>query len=266
MGSYLFAAAYWTLSLVYVVAALPLLLLPSGRPLTIWIRSYTRAIRLALRFCAGLKTKALAKDNLPKEGAFIVAAKHQSWGDGFMAYSEVDDLVFVTGDHLERLPLLGPILQKLEAIVIDTCGGDSRKASSLSEGMTRAKARNKRVLIYPEGHLAPIDYKMRYKAGVWHMYQEMSVPVVPVATNLGVFWPQDNFEKSPGTAVIEFLEPIEPGLAKDVFLELLESRIEARTAALVADARNAVPIEAIQLPEPPKGTPVRAPLRDNVTA
>ncbi|MEM6410869.1 MAG: 1-acyl-sn-glycerol-3-phosphate acyltransferase [Pseudomonadota bacterium] len=259
MRSYLFNAAYWVLSVCYVVAALPLLFLPSGRPLTVWIRSYTRAMRKALHWCAGVRTVAVGKENLPTNGAYIVAAKHQSWGDGFMVYSEIDDLVFVTGDHLERLPLLGGILRKLEAIVIDTCGGGERKAASLSEGMARAKANSKRVLIYPEGHLAPVDYKMRYKAGVWHMYDEMNVPVVPVATNLGVFWAQDSFKKRPGTASIEFLEPIEPGLAKDVFLERLETHIETRTAELVSTATNRPVIDAVQLPEPPKGVPVRAP-------
>lgn len=259
MRSWLFAIVYWVLSVGYVLTALPLLLLPTGRPLTIWIRSYTRAMRKALHWCAGLKTIVLGKENLPKDGAYIVAAKHQSWGDGFMVYSEVDDLVFVTGDHLERLPLLGPILRKLEAIVIDTCGGGERKATSLSEGMARAKANNKRVLIYPEGHLAPVDYKMRYKAGVWHMYKEMDAPVVPVATNLGVFWAQEAFHKSPGTAQIEFLAPIAPGLNKEAFLDVLEARIEDRTAELVAAARGTHPVHATQLPEPPKGVPVRAP-------
>ncbi|MEO0882348.1 MAG: 1-acyl-sn-glycerol-3-phosphate acyltransferase [Pseudomonadota bacterium] len=266
MRAYLFSIAYWTLSVAYILAALPLLVLPTGRPLTVWIRSYTRAMRKALHWCAGIRTNAHGKDNLPSDGAYIVAAKHQSWGDGFMVYSEVEDLVFVTGDHLERLPLLGGILRKLEAIVIDTCGGGERKAASLSEGMARAKANKKRVLIYPEGHLAPVNYKMRYKAGVWHIYNEMNVPVVPVATNLGVFWPQESFEKIPGLATIEFLDPIAPGLGKDEFLQLLEARIEQRTAELVANATGQPAVTATQLPEPPKGTPVRAPNMTEISA
>ena len=41
----------------------------------------------------------------------------------------------MTGDHLEKFPLVGGILKKLGAIVIDTCGGGERKAASLAEGM-----------------------------------------------------------------------------------------------------------------------------------
>ncbi|MEL7129468.1 MAG: lysophospholipid acyltransferase family protein, partial [Pseudomonadota bacterium] len=198
MRSLLFTIAYWVLSVSYVLISLPLLVLPGRKLITGLIRSYARAMRQALRLFAGIETVALGKENLPAEGAYIIAAKHQSWGDGFMTYSEVPNLVFVTGDHLERLPLVGGILKKLGAIVIDTCGGGERKAASLSEGMNRAKDAGQRVLIYPEGHLAPIDHKIRYKAGVWHMYQEMNVPVIPVATNLGVFWAQDAYQKTPG--------------------------------------------------------------------
>ena len=48
-----------------------------------------------------------------------------------MIYPEIKDLAFVTGDHLEKFPLVGGILRKLGAIVIDTCGGGERKAASL---------------------------------------------------------------------------------------------------------------------------------------
>lgn len=254
MRSFLFSIAYWSLSVVYALTAVITLILPGRAATTFLIRSYTRAMRHALRFIAGIRTSAYGRKHLPETGAYIVAAKHQSWGDGFMSYSEIPGLVFVTGDHLEKLPLLGGILKKLGAIVIDTCGGGHRKAASLSEGIARTKANGDRVLIYPEGHLAPVDHKMRYKAGVWHMYQEMQVPVVPVATNLGLFWAQTEHKKTKGHGVIEFLEPIQPGLAKDEFMVLLETRIESRTAELVAEARGTAPIEAILLPDPKKGT------------
>lgn len=257
MRSFLFAIAYWSLSVVYALTAVITLIIPGRAATTFVIRSYTRAMRLALRLIAGIRTSALRRENLPEDGAYIVAAKHQSWGDGFMSYSEIPGLVFVTGDHLEKLPLIGGILSKLGAIVIDTCGGGHRKAASLSEGIARTKANGDRVLIYPEGHLAPVDHKMRYKAGVWHMYDEMQVAVVPVATNLGLFWAQTDHKKTKGHAVIEFLEPIEPGMAKDEFMTLLETRIETRTAELVAQARGTVPVEAILLPDPQKGNPAK---------
>ena len=251
--SLIFTAVYYLLSVVYVLASLPFLALPGRGPVTTIIRSYTRAQRHALHWLAGVRTNVCGKDRLP-DGPYIVAAKHQSWGDGFMVYPEIDNLAFVTGDHLERFPLVGGILKKLGAIVIDTCGGGQRKAASLAKGMERAADEGRRVLIYPEGHLAPVGTKFRYKPGVWHMYKAMNAPVVPVATNLGCFWQQEEIRKTPGTASIEFLEPIAPGLDKAEFMEKLEAMIEARTSELVAEVRGGEPVPAVLMPDPDKGT------------
>lgn len=252
MRSFLFAAAYWLLSILYVLISLPFLLLPGRGPVQAIIKSYTRAMKLALRYLAGVRSETRGKDRLP-EGAFIIAAKHQSWGDGFMIYPEIDNLAFVTGDHLERFPLVGGILKKLGAVVIDTCGGGERKAASLAEGMERVKAEGRRILIYPEGHLAPVDHYFKYKSGVWHMQQAMNAPVVPVATNIGLFWQQEEHKKNPGTAIIEFLEPIPPGLPKEEFMERLTNAVEIRTADLLAEARGAAPVKSTLLPDPRKG-------------
>lgn len=252
MRSFLFAASYWLLSILYVLISLPFLAVPGRGAVTAVIRSYTRAMNRALALFAGIRKEVRGRDRLP-EGAFVIAAKHQSWGDGFLIYPEVDNLAFVTGDHLEKLPLVGGILRKLGAIVIDTCGGGDRKAASLAEGMALAKAEGRRVLIYPEGHLAPVDFHFRYKAGVWHMARAMDVPVVPVATNLGVFWAQEDHQKRSGTAVIEFLDPIWPGEDKTAFLSELTSRVEARTAELVAEARGREVVSSELIPDPRNG-------------
>ncbi len=250
--SVLFWCAYWLLSAIYVITALPFVFWPQAGPVRAIIKSYTRAMTLALRVLAGVRKQVRGRANLP-EGPFILAAKHQSWGDGFLVYPEVTRLSFVTGDHLEKLPFVGRILRKLGAIVIDTCGGGTRKAASLADGMQRAAREGRRVLIYPEGHLAPVGQHFRYKAGVWHMQKAMDVPVVPVATNLGVFWPQEAFRKRPGTAVIEFLEPIPPGLEKDTFLERLTEAVEAQTAFLVAEARGGAPVRSSLMADPRRG-------------
>ena len=249
----LFTGVYYALSVIYVLISLPFLALPGRGPVTSIIRSYTRAINVALHWIGGIKKEVRGRENLP-EGAFILAPKHTSWGDGFLVYPEVKNLAFVTGDHLERFPLVGGILRKLGAIVIDTCGGGERKAASLSKGMARAKEDGRRVLIYPEGHLAPVGYHFRYKPGVWHMQKAMDVPIVPVATNLNVYWNQEEILKKPGTAVIEFLEPIPAGLPKEEAMARLTEAGETRSAELIAEATGAEVMPTQLLPDPQKGT------------
>ena len=234
MRSFLFNVAYWVLSITYALAAAFAALSP-GRKATGWIiRRYTRRMVDAMRILAGIKLEVRGKERLP-EGAFIIAAKHQSWGDGFCVYSQFDDLAFVTGDHLEKFPLLGTVLKKLGAIVVDNCGGvEARKA--LAESAAKARDDGRRILIYPEGNLARAGERFRYRTGVFHMYRDFGMPVVPQATNLGLFWPQEKYEKHPGVAVIEFLEPIPVGLERAEFMERLERAIETRTQELIAEA------------------------------
>lgn len=260
LRGYLFTGVYYILSVVYVLVSLPFLALPGRGPVTLIIRSYTRAINLALRLICGVKKEVRGQDRLP-EGAFIIAAKHSSWGDGFLIYPEVKNLGFVTGDHLEKFPLVGGILKKLGAIVIDTCGGGERKAISLAEGMSRARKEGRRILIYPEGHLAPAGYHFRYKPGVWHMQKAMNVPIVPVATNLSCFWEQEDIAKTPGTAIIEFLDPILPGRPKEDVMAEITERVEQRSSELIAEARGVSAEPSILLADPDKGTLGRPDIR-----
>ncbi|MBS0296194.1 MAG: 1-acyl-sn-glycerol-3-phosphate acyltransferase [Proteobacteria bacterium] len=248
MRSFAFNVAYWILSIAYTLMAAFCALAP-GRAAVGWaIRRYVRRMVQAMRVLAGIKLEVRGKERLP-EGAFIIAAKHQSWGDGFCVYSQFDDLAFVTGDHLERFPLLGTVLQKLGAIVVDNCGGiEARKA--LAASAAQAKADGRRILIYPEGNLAKVGERFRYRTGVWHMYRDFDMPVVPQATNLGVFWPQEEARKNPGTAIIEFLDPIPTGLPKAEFMAQLEAAVEGRTAELVAEATGRPVREAMLVPTP----------------
>lgn len=254
MRPYLFQLCYWILSVVYVLCALPLLALPGRAPIRWIILQYTRSMNAALHHVGGIRKQVRGREHLPA-GGFILGAKHQSWGDGFLIYPEVGNLAFVTGDHLERFPLVGGILKKLGAIVIDTCGGGDSKARSLINGLTKAKEEGRRILIYPEGHLAPVGQHFRYKAGIWHMAQAMDVPVIPVATNLGCFWPQQGKLCATGQAIIEFLEPIPNGLPKDVFLSRLTEAVETRTAELVAEAIGGPLKRAVQIPDPSGSMP-----------
>ena len=194
--------------------------------------AYTRTIKFFMHVVVGIKVTVSGHDNIPQDGAVIIAAKHQSYGDGIVMFSEFFDLSFVTGDHLEKFWTLKHILAKMNAVVVDNCGGeDARKRMSETSQIVRRQGR--RILIYPEGHLSLIGSQHRYRKGVYHLYKDFDCPVVPAATNLGQRWNQNDFKKFPGPAALEFLEPIMPGLGKDEFMAVLEERIETRSKALL---------------------------------
>ncbi len=259
MRSLSFSIAYWLLSIAYGLTAAFAALVP-GRDATAWvIRRYVKRMVQAMRVFAGITIQVRGRERLPTS-AFIIASKHQSWGDGFATYDQFDDLAFVTGDHLEKFPLLGTVLRKLGAIVVNNCGGREARNSLKQSGAT-AHAEGRKILIYPEGNLAKTGEKFRYRSGVWHMYRDFDMPVVPLASNLGLFWPQEAYEKHPGTATLEFLEPIPTGLGKEEFLERLETMVEAKTADLIAEARGGPVVPNVRVLAPDEVAKQARPVR-----
>ena len=245
----LFRIAYWATSIFFALTSVLFLLMPSRKPMVFWIITYAKVMCFWMRWITGVKIVVRGRENIP-DGACIIAAKHQSWGDGFAMLSQFDDLAFVTGDHLEKFPLVGGILRKMGAIIVDNCGGAYARARLVDTELKHAQKENRRILIYPEGHLSPVGQQFRYKKGVYHMYAGYDRPVSPVATNLGLRWPQQSWRLTPGEAVIEFLAPIPPGIEKAAFMERLARSIETRSIELLGDERpTEIEIGAV-LPDP----------------
>ena len=59
---------------------------------------------------------------------------------------------------------------------------------------------------------------------------------MPVATNVGVFWPRHGILRKPGLAVVEFLPEIPPGLPRDTFMVRLQEEVETASDRLLAEA------------------------------
>ncbi len=228
MRSFMFNLFFYSGTFIYAIVCAVLSLLPGRGVMMASLRRYTKVMQWGMRHIAGIQLTVTGHSHVPTDGPVIIAAKHQSYGDGIVMFSQFDDLSFVTGDHLEKFWLLKRILGKMNAVVIDNCGGvDAREKMAATSAIVREQGR--RILIYPEGHLSQVGTHHRYRKGVYHLYADFNCPVVPVATNLGQRWNQMDWTKHPGPASVEFLEPIAPGMEKEAFMALLEERIESRS-------------------------------------
>lgn len=235
MRSAIFNILYWTISGLYAVLCAILALIPGKFFLMHGVRSYCRLTVLLMRVICGIRVEVRGKP--PKNRAVIIAAKHQSWGDGIVLVAKTGNVNFVVGDHMLKFPLIGWVLKRVGAIVVNNQGG--RKAhQSLNDGIERAQGEARPVLIYPEGHLTPVGTGKPYRKGVYRLATQLDRPVVPVATNLGCFWPQQEWGKNPGTAVIEFLEPLSPKLDAASFMATLETTVEAHSRRLEQEAQK----------------------------
>ena len=183
----------------------------------------------------GMKIEIRGREKIP-QGGLIIAPKHQSIWETFVLTTQMPDFSYVLKRELTWIPFFGWYLIRAEQMAIDRGSG----RTALKQIATSAKAfiaQGRQVFIFPEGTRRAVDAPPQYKFGVAQIYSETGATCLPVALNAGLFWPRRSFLRKPGTVVLEFLDPIPPGLTKAAFLRELESRIETATNHLVAEAR-----------------------------
>ena len=95
LRSALFNTAFYAGTFAFVLAALPLTLLPSRKPLAGAFRVWAKGVRALMRGLAGIKVTVEGRETLPANGAYLLAAKHQSEADGIVLMALVPDLAWV---------------------------------------------------------------------------------------------------------------------------------------------------------------------------
>ncbi len=213
--------------------ALPMLLMPR-EAMVRQAERWERGIQWLLRTLIGLDYKVLGEEHR-QNSQVIYAFKHQSAWDTITTHLLVADPAIALKQELAKIPIFGQCLLHAGMIKIDR-GHGTKALRSLIDGGRKAIARGSPIVIFPEGTRTPPGTKHRYHPGVAALYKQLGLPVVPVALNSGVFWGRRAFAKQPGLILVEFLEPIQPGLERKAFMGELEQRIEAATERLVERA------------------------------
>ncbi len=234
LRSIAFNVLFYLNTLVYLVVALPTFFMPY-RAIIAVARSWGRANLVLLRVVAGIDIDVRGREKIPK-GAIIVAAKHQSAWETFALLPEFDNPVFIVKRELQWIPIFGWLMVKGRMVPVDRSAG-SQALLAMTERARVELADKRQLIIFPEGTRRPAGAEPRYKHGVAHLYAAEGVPCVPVALNSGLFWPRRSIRRFPGTVVLEILDPIAPGLDKEVFFERLRHDIETATARLIAEAK-----------------------------
>lgn len=165
----------------------------------------------------------------------IYASKHQSAWDTVIFLTLLKYPAYILKKELLWFPVFGQYLARMGMIAIDR---KSRAATlkSMTRQAHRALVREQRpIVIFPEGTRRPVGAEPRYHPGVAVLYQSLRVPVTPVALNSGMLWGKDAFIKKPGKIILEYLEPIPPGLESRAFMRLLSERIETATQRLITN-------------------------------
>ena len=204
------------------------------------VSSWARRTLWLLRVVGGVRVEFRGLQHLPADNNYILAAKHQSQLETFALLSVVPNPGYVIKRQLLYVPIWGWWAWKAQMIYV-TRGSRREALSEIVEGSKQALRQGRPVFIHPEGTRRSPGAAPGYKFGVAHLYRELGVPVVAAALNSGLYWPRRRYVRFPGTIVVSFLPPINPGLSTRAFRDRLVSVTETECDRLLLEADAARP-------------------------
>jgi 1-acyl-sn-glycerol-3-phosphate acyltransferase len=229
--SILFHCYFALMSVVMNLAFLPAFLGPRSwavRGIEIW----GGLTMWGLRVICGLTYEVRGREHLAATPV-LYAGKHLAMWDTVVLPLIVRDPALVLKRQLLFVPFYGWYAMKTRMIAVDRGAHAKALRSLIAQGKDRLAA-GRSIAIFPEGTRKKIGAAPDYKPGVAALYTHLDVACVPFALNSGVYW--KGALRKPGKIVIEFLPAIPPGLRRPAFMAELQSRVEAATARLVAEA------------------------------
>lgn len=231
--SLIFNVLFYVLSFLLLTICLPMVMFPRSwqrrvPPVWLWIGDKLE------KYVLGLRYEVIGLENLPP-APYIVAMKHQSAWETMKLYALFGNPAIVLKKELMDAPILGNYAHVMDMVPVDRSKG--REATMFLIQEAQKILRDKRPLvIFPQGtRVAPL-VKKPYKRGIIRIYEDMHIPMVPVALNSGVFWGRNQFWKRPGKITIRIFPPIPPEQDPDEAFERMQEIIETESDRLSKEA------------------------------
>lgn len=235
MRSLVFNLFFYLYTIALMIFIIPTIVWPTSQPI-LWIGYvWGRGNLWALRVICGMTVEWRGMEKIP-DGPLLVAAKHQSAWETFAFFIPFRRPAYVYKRQLAYVPLFGWLIWKAKQIPVDR-GKKGAALASITDGALKAAAIGRQVMIFPEGTRRAVEAPPDYKFGVTHLYATLGLTCQPVALNSGMFWSRKSFTRRPGTVLVEFLDPIPPGLPPAEFAAKLQDGIETATNRLIAESR-----------------------------
>lgn len=135
-------------------------------------------IRMLLAL-AGVRIVEYGREHLPRRGAALYMANHQSNLDPPVLFFRLPGYISVLAkQELFRIPLLGLVFKVGGLIPVDRSNRESAIAS-IDKAVTALKG-GRPFLIFPEGTRSPDGHLLTFKKGPFFMAQQSGMPIIPV--------------------------------------------------------------------------------------
>ena len=195
-------------------------------------KTYSYWVFWTARWMVGIRCEVRGT---PPSGEALIASKHQSFLDIMMIFTALPTAKFIMKKEILYTPVIGQYAKLLGCVAVDR-GKRGAAIEQMVKDVHAGRQEVGQLIIYAQGTRVKPGVKAPYKVGTSVLYEQLNQVCVPVATNVGVLWPRKGIIRHPGVAVVEFLDPVEPGMPRADFLEHLETVVEDRSDALMREA------------------------------
>jgi 1-acyl-sn-glycerol-3-phosphate acyltransferase len=223
LRSLAFALIFYAGTVLFVLTALPILPMHPAvmrRPGHSWAEFHRWCCRVILKITPRIEGRV-------PDGPHLFAAKHQSMYETLELLLLIGDPAVVLKRELAAIPLFGTAARGWGVIPVDRAGS-ATALRRMMQAAAAARAKDRSVLIFPEGTRVPPGEQPPIRAGFAGLYKALDLPVVAVAVDSGHLCPRNSFLKRAGVVTIRFGEPIPPGLPRRV----IDARVHAEMNAL----------------------------------
>lgn len=170
-----FFATFFPFTVASILYGLALSLISADR-----LHTFARWWGRGCLFLAGVTLKVEGTEHLPRHGAVVFMANHQSNFDIPALFAGLPvQFRWIAKIELFRIPLFGLVMHRTGYIPVDR--SDRKKSlESLKEGARRI-ANGTSVVIFPEGTRSDDGNLLPFKKGGFTLAEQAGVPIVPVA-------------------------------------------------------------------------------------
>jgi 1-acyl-sn-glycerol-3-phosphate acyltransferase len=184
------------------------------------VRFWGRMAVGGARTICGISFVVTGQQYLPRTGPALIASSHQSAFDTVVWLTLLPGCCYVLKQELVDIPLFGGLAAPSGMIAVDRDGGAAAIRGLIRDG-ERALAAGRQIVIFPEGTRAEPGAQLPLQPGIAALARRTGLPVIPVATDSGLYWGRRAFRKVPGVIRIVIKPPIPAGVSRQELMQRL---------------------------------------------
>lgn len=192
----------------------------------LWLPRLIVGIKYEIRYTenSDMEIPLKPNENIRLDGKAIIACKHMSILEIAILETHIPNSFFIIKRELLWIPIYGWCFWRMGLQPVNRKRGKTNMQKLTNQ--VAKKIRDGMVLIiFPEGTRSKPGQHPRLKRGLMFIAENLKLPIQPVGTNAGCFWPKHGKMKS-GLAYVQF----EPMLPCGANLEQIHEAINRHSA------------------------------------